>query len=197
MDAFISRKRRRIAGPQEAPSISLVPKGNDLNVISPQADMDEDGDTDFKLALLASLHPHVEKETLLEVLLASQGSVQQASEILTRNKASSPRKMSGLGTEHQASLAAFGIAPVYNNRVRRIPPKKGKTLHLYHPQEIEKNTPCSLILNFLPRDEADALLLELMKESPTYTNLEFQLFDRVVKSPHTFCFYVVRNGYMY
>lgn len=34
------------------------------------------------------------------------------------------------------------------------------------------------------------MLTELLEEAPSYSALDFKLFDRVVKSPHTFCFYV-------
>ena len=68
--------------------------------------------------------------------------------------------------------------------------KKGKTLYLFSPEDIEQHTPCSIIHNFLPPQQANALLQQLLDETPTYDSLEFKLFDRVVTSPHTFCFYV-------
>ena len=68
--------------------------------------------------------------------------------------------------------------------------KKGKTLFLYSPQDIESHTPCSIIHNFLPAHEANALLEELLEESKTFEKETFQLFDRTVESPHTMSFYV-------
>jgi len=68
--------------------------------------------------------------------------------------------------------------------------KKGKTLHLYSPEDIAAHTPCSIIHNFLPAEEADALLEELLLEAPTFERQSFKLFDNVVSSPHTACFYV-------
>ncbi|KAF2786033.1 hypothetical protein K505DRAFT_368577 [Melanomma pulvis-pyrius CBS 109.77] len=185
MDAFVSRKRRCISRPsglQHAQASVLSPP--------PPATVDET-DTDLKLALLASLHPRVEQDSLLEALLVSQGSVDLASEALAQSRSLSPRKRpAASGTRHQSSLSSYGIRSSHGSRARNTPVKKGRTLHLYTAEDIEAHTPCSIIFNFLPREEADAVLLELLHESPTYTNLEFQLFDQVVKSPHSFCFYV-------
>ncbi|KAI7287999.1 hypothetical protein KC345_g150 [Hortaea werneckii] len=68
--------------------------------------------------------------------------------------------------------------------------KKGKTLHLYSPEDIEAHTPCSIVHNFLTSSEADALLRELLGEVPGFRKETFQLFDRTVESPHTMKFYV-------
>jgi hypothetical protein len=189
MDAFVSRKRRRISGLEviQAPT-PLVPK--EAAAKEACALNDDDEDTDLKLALLASLHPKIDQQTLLEALLVSQGSVDYASEALAPrlSKPATLRKTSG--SIYQSSLASCGIASIQEVGVKKILAKKGRPLHLYLPEDVEAHTPCSLILNFLPREEADALLLELLHESSTYRKLEFQLFDRVVESPHTFGFYV-------
>jgi hypothetical protein len=174
MDTFVSRKRRRISEPKPEPDV-------------------EEESTDFKLALLASLHPELDGEVLLEALLASEGSVEHASETLSQSKFVSPKKRataSRIG--HQSSLSTYRIAPpsTGSGPVKRPLTKKGRTLYLYSPDDIEAHTPCSIIYNFLPAEQANALLLELVEQSPTYNSLEFQLFDRVVRSPHTFCFYV-------
>src|SRR5699024_7127643 len=68
--------------------------------------------------------------------------------------------------------------------------KKGRTLHLYSPQDISAHTPCSIIHNFLSSDEANALLSELLAESPHLSRRKFQLFDRTVQSPHSHAIYV-------
>lgn len=41
-----------------------------------------------------------------------------------------------------------------------------------------------------PPSLANALLKELLVEAPSYESITFKLFDNVVKSPHTACFYV-------
>jgi hypothetical protein len=191
MDAFVSRKRRRISDLEAIQaSTPLVPKPAAAKETPTLNDNNSDNDTDLKLALLASLHPKIDHHILLEALLISQGSVDRASEALAPrlSKPATLRKTSG--SVHQSSLSSYGIASAQANGIKKTLAKKGRPLHLYLPEDIEAHTPCSLILNFLPREEADALLLELLQESSTYKKLEFQLFDRVVESPHTFGFYV-------
>jgi hypothetical protein len=179
MDAFVSRKRRRLSASEE---------------VVPSSTKTAEDDTDFKLALLASLHSNVDHASLLEALLASEGSVEAASGLLSSDmRALSPqKKTNSSGVGYQASLASFNIKSdaTLDGAKKRQLTKKGKTLHLYSPEDIANHTPCSIIHNFLPPDEADALLLELLEEAPTFRREKFQLFDRVVESPHTMSFYV-------
>jgi len=166
MDAFVSRKRKRRVEP-----------------------CTDDESTDFKLAVLASLHPAVDESTLLEALLAAEGVVQHASAALAPRTPSPRKRTAGIG--YQSSLSAYRLASSSQpGPAKKALVHKGKTLNLYSPADVEAHTPCSIVHNFLPPEQADALLLELLNESPTYANLEFKLFDRVVQSPHTFCFYV-------
>ncbi|KAF2008509.1 hypothetical protein BU24DRAFT_415867 [Aaosphaeria arxii CBS 175.79] len=188
MDAFVSRKRRRISS--HSPTRKAThsrPQCSDRN------DADDDS-TDFKLAVLASLHPELSEELLLDALLSCDGSTEMASEAISqsnenkrKNSRTSLSKSGVVG--YQSSLASYRVGA--NGGVGKKPlTRRGKTLFLYSPDDIEANTPCSIIHHFLPPAEANALLLELLEDAPTYSNIEFQLFDRVVKSPHTFCFYV-------
>jgi hypothetical protein len=178
MDAFVTRKRRRITPPEELQATAAV----------------DDESTDYKLSVLASLHPALDSNTLLETLLICEGSVSAASETLRREKQASPRKRLAAGTGYQSSI----LSSLSRDSSARPPGKfadqlvkKGRTLHLYDPDEIESLTPCSLIRNFLPAEEANALLEDLIKEAETgWKRATFQLFDRVVQSPHTTCFYV-------
>lgn len=183
MDAFVSRKKRRIEQPSTRKEELPNPTDQD------------DESTDFKLALLASLHPDLGEEILLEALLANEGCVEEASKSLTHNASTpSPRKKhppARNGTGHQTSLRTFSIGSNTNPSIKKRPlTQKGRTLHLYDPADIELHTPCSIIHNFLPPDQADALLKELLAEAPTFSRDSFKLFDRVVSSPHSFCFYV-------
>jgi len=182
MDAFVSRKRKQVAEPpqQVATSSNAPPKEHPGD--------DEDESTDFKLALLASLHPALNQATLLEALLVSNGSVQQASTHLINASTTPPRKRLASSTVgYQSSLSAYRLQSADGKAAKRPLVKKGQTLYLYSPEDIEANTPCSIIHNFLPAKQADALLLELLDEAPTYQSLEFKLFDRIVWAPHTFC----------
>lgn len=185
MDAFVSRKRKRAEAPQKP---ALVPAAPVRRASTPEQ---EEESTDFKLALLASLHPITDETTLLEALLASDGSVEQASVCLAQSTLASPRKRSAnAATGYQSSLSLYRLDSDGSASAKKPLVKKGKTLYLFSPEDIEQHTPCSIIHNFLPPQQANALLQQLLDKTPTYQNLEFKLFDRVVTSPHTFCFYV-------
>jgi len=188
MEAFISRKRRKLS-PEDTPT--------PLKKRAEGEENEEDGEsTDFKLAILASLQPEKSQSVLLDYLLAYEGSVERASEALSATTPPpanvSPRKRSS-ANGYQSSLVAFAK----RNSDGHSPPvpskqmtKKGKTLHLYAPKDVEAHTPCSIIHNFLPPNEAEALLTELLTEAPSFRKETFQLFDRTVESPHTMRFYV-------
>ncbi|EUC49796.1 hypothetical protein COCMIDRAFT_83728 [Bipolaris oryzae ATCC 44560] len=180
MDAFVTRKRKRDEG-------VVKPAVASMRVESGE----EEESTDFKLAILASLHADIDEAALLEALLAADGSVEQASEYLAQSSRSPVRKRPATTTVgYQSSLTSYRIAPPNGTLAKKSVVKKGKTLFLYSPEDIETHTPCSIIHNFLPTKQADALLVELLAESSTYQRFEFKLFDRVVQSPHTYAFYV-------
>ena len=187
MEAFLSKKRPRCsAATQDIRSRSL-PKDLDSN--------EDDTSTDFKLATLASLHPNVDEAALLDLLISAEGSVDAVTEILFASRGDgSSRKRSATGTGYQSSLAAFrrpgSETPDSSSAKRRALTRKGQTLHLYTPENIVAHTPCSIIHNFLPPQQADNLLKELLEEAPTFESQTFKLFDNVVQSPHTACFYV-------
>lgn len=177
MDAFVSRKRRRVQELLPTPPAGQI------------EDRTDEESTDFKLAILASLHPNLDQGILLEALLASDGAVGEASEAVSaRPTPKRPSTASTIG--YQSSLSSYRTTPTDAGLVRKPLVKKGTTLYLYAPEDIEAHTPCSIIHNFLPPEQANALTLELVKEAPSYSKIEFKLFDRVVQSPHTSCFYV-------
>jgi hypothetical protein len=181
MDAFVSRKKRKLSSPDSATTIQ---DDSALNAL-------EDESTDFKLALLSSMHPYIEQQVLLDVLLAHQGSVEAA---LTSLKSSdSPPRKASAATGYQSSLSSFiakSDASEGSAKRTKLLSKKGKTLHLYDPADVAAHTPCSIIHNFLPAEEENTLLEELLKEAPSFERMTFKLFDNVVQSPHTACFYV-------
>lgn len=189
METFTSRKRRRLSPPVT----------DSVSAISTPEDVDEDT-TDLKLALLSSLYPNLAQDIILDCLVTSQGSVEAASQSLApfESRVSlplSPRKRSTIG--YQSSLSSFAApkastnphAPLRSTTTRPLT-RKGRTLHLYSPEDIAAHTPCSIIHNFLPVKEAEDLLKELLEESPTFEKQTFKLFDNVVQSPHSACFYV-------
>lgn len=174
MDNFVSRKRRR-----------LSPPPGDLGHVSHQED---DDSTELKLGMLASLHPHLEQQVLLDILLAHEGSVKAASASLLSQKGFSPKK-NPTQPGYQSSLTGFAVSSETSKRPKLLS-KKGKTLYLYSPEDVAAHTPCSIIHNFLPAKDANELLEELLLEAPSFEKLTFKLFDNVVSSPHTSCFYV-------
>lgn len=184
MDAFVSRKKRKLSiseSPQKPDAIT------DINALSVP---DDDESTDFKLALLSSLHPTVEQAVLLDILLEHNGNVEEASASLSNSEtAPLPMVKKPTAVGYQSSLSTFVSSENSTKRAKTLS-KKGKTLHLYSPEDVAAHTPCSIIHNFLPVEEANALLEELLKEAPTFERQTFKLFDNVVTSPHTACFYV-------
>jgi len=179
MDSFVSRKKRKLSSPSKSTTTE------EISALSAP----DDESTDFKLALLSSTHPDIEQQVLLDVLLAHEGSVGKVLDSL--RSPGSPPKKSSAATGYQSSLSGFVAT---NDAIatpgKKLLSKKGKTLHLYSPEDVAKHTPCSIIHNFLPAEEANALLEELLKEAPTFERMTFRLFDNVVQSPHTACFYV-------
>ena len=178
----MTRKKRK-SSPDPRPTITATP-GDDMHEES----------TDLKLAILSSLHPDIGQDTLLDILLAHDGSVEATSQTLK-----APRLLkkpgAGIGVASQASLRSFAISsgsadasPVPKRT--RLLSRKGATLHLYDPHDISEHTPCTIILNFLPAEEANTLLLELLEESKSFEKITFKLFDNVVSSPHTSGFFV-------
>lgn len=161
--------------------------------------VEDDEPTEVKLAILSSVHPGFSQEALLDVLLAHNGSVAEASASLCANGsgmslASSRKSVSMVGA--QTSLRTFA-SPSPSRREGGPSPKKprllsrkGATLHLFDPADIAEHTPCSLVRNFLPSDLASELLKEMLEEAKTFEKITFKLFDNVVSSPHTSSFYV-------
>ena len=194
MDAYVSRKRQRFSPKDEEP------KSN-----QERSDPSTEDSTDIKLAILLSLFPAIKQDELLDILVSCEGSVEAASSTLSvqGSAADTPRvkkraASGSLGMQTSLSSHVFtttedGVMKSINEiRNKRKPPptKKGKTLHLYSPEDIAAYTPCTIIHNFLPPEEANKLLQELLDESKYLTRSEFQLFNRTVQSPHTHAVYV-------
>lgn len=181
MDTF-SRTKRKLPAPEE----SIYD--------------DENESTEVKLAVLSSLHPTMSQGSLLEALLAHEGSVEAASTSILEDLLRSPsKKRIKPSVGHQTSLRLF--ASKTSTEERSVSPKrarplskKGTTLHLYDPEDVAENTPCSIIHNFLPPEEANDLLKEMLDESNSFEKVSFKLFDNVVQSPHTSSFYVASEA---
>ncbi|OJK04495.1 hypothetical protein ASPACDRAFT_19843 [Aspergillus aculeatus ATCC 16872] len=171
MDRYLSRKRARSP---PAPTCS-----------------DEDS-TDMKLARLASLFPNMALDALMEILLSTGGCVETATTTIQAQASLYPlkrRSTAGATPAIQTSLNAHMRISHHPDKKRSLT-RKGKTLHLYSPEDIAAHTPCTIIHNFLPAEQANALLLELLDESQHFSRYRFQLFDRTVQSPHSASIYV-------
>lgn len=162
---------------------------------------EEEDSTDVKLAILSSLHPFRSQEDILEILLSCDGSVDVATEILSNKSPTRyvKRRQTIPGIQSAISFSPAtgvisGTSPTKSNQSIKPPlqpiTRKGKTLHLFTPEDIAKHTPCSIIHNFLPSTLANSLLTELLAESTSYSTIRFKIFERTVQSPHTACFYV-------
>ena len=188
MHPFFSPKKRKLLSVEEIEERSNR-TGNPPN---------GDDDTDLKIATLASLFPLVDSSVLLEMLILADGSMEVASQRLEIFKEDERARetlpsMSPKGVGYQSSLSSYkNFLPARSgkNSPSTILTKKGKILHLYSPEDVAAHTPCSIIHNFLSADQAERLLRELLKEAPTFERQTFKVFDNVVQSPHSACFYV-------
>lgn len=195
MEAFVSRKRRRLSPlydelQEESLRSKITPK-----IHNDQEEEEEEDSTDVKLATLASLYPHVDQDALLDSLVEAEGSIASACQALdVLAQVISPKKKGRGAIGYQTSLAAFRRSnEIHQGSAAKRPrtlTRKGQTLHLYTPEDIAAHTPCSIIHNFLPAEEAEELLKELLEAAPTFERQTFKLFDNVVQSPHSACFYV-------
>lgn len=191
MDSSFSRKRRNLSPlrdelPEEIPSSKYKLEHEEAT---------ENESTDVKLATLASLYPAVTQEALLDSLINADGSVIAVCEAFDASSYELlAKKSSKKGVGHQTSLAAFrrsdDIQLGTASKKLKTLTRKGQTLHLYTPEDIAAHTPCSIIHDFLPAGEATLLLEELLEAAPTFEKQIFKLFDNVVQSPHSACFYV-------
>lgn len=157
---------------------------------SPAAAQQDDEPTEVKLAMLSSRHPNIDQETLMDILLAHEGSVEAAFESLQEFPSETKKTGSGV-VGYQQSLRHFAKpGDASSPSKKRIKSKKGSTLHLFDPEDVAEHTPCTIIHNFLPQELANNLLRELLKEADSFEQNTFKLFDNVVSSPHTSSFYM-------
>ncbi len=153
-------------------------------------DEDDHEPTEVKLAMLSSLHPQLDQDALLDVLLAHDGSVKEASASLQKFRPE-PNKSGVIG--YQQSLRQYTLPAGSSDSsppAKKLKSKRGSTLHLFDPEDVAEHTPCTIIHNFLAAEVANDLLRELLKESESFERITFKVFDNVVSSPHTSSFFV-------
>lgn len=192
MERYLSRKRKRLVSPPNDHSPLLQKRTSSSSRL--QVNEDYEDSTDLKLAILASLDSKSSYGDLLDLLINCGGSIDDASAVITQqgsNPISSRKRPSPFGL--QSSLPFTGsnaTSPSESLKSTKLLTRKGKTIHLFRPADVAAYTPCSIIHNFLPAEEATSLLKELLAETPTFPRATFKLFDHVVQSPHSACFYV-------
>jgi hypothetical protein len=200
MDAFVTKRTRATTATsrKRKSSPELVHPDNVAN----DSHGAHDEPTDVKLAILASLHPDLDQEALLDILLAHDGDVEATCQTLKASPRSHSQMSRKPGTggsvaAQSSLLRSFAVTPASpdslgpsSSKRPKLLSRKGATLHLYDPQDIAEHTPCTIIHNFLLAEEANSLLQELLKESESFEKITFKLFDNVVSSPHTSGFYV-------
>ncbi|KAL4909847.1 hypothetical protein BDW74DRAFT_44786 [Aspergillus multicolor] len=183
MDRYISRKRLRSP---DAPHAAISE--------------DDDAPTDIKLAQLLSLFPDTPQDTLLDILVSCGGSVESTAATITEQKHIPLKRPKTTATAIQTSLTShIAVSPgkkdengndLVPKRPRNPLVQKGKTLYLFSPEDVSAHTSCTIIHNFLPPEQANALLLELLDESQHFSRYQLQIFERTVESPHSTCVYV-------
>ncbi|KAJ4420684.1 hypothetical protein N0V85_000506 [Neurospora sp. IMI 360204] len=203
MDRFVTRGKRKAESTLEE-NVDTTQAQQSITILHNPIDNNPDGDgesTDIKLAILASLHPGFSHDTLLDLLIAHEGSVEATREALKGAQYAGTAKKKPSGITSQVSLRSFavpsttpdgdhGSASGATPKKPKLLSRKGATLHLYDPSDISTHTPCTVIHNFLPPLVANALLVELLEEAKTFGKTTFKLFDNVVSSPHTSGFFV-------
>ncbi|KAL4780527.1 hypothetical protein BJX76DRAFT_360786 [Aspergillus varians] len=186
MDRYLSRKRPR--SPQVEPQTVTA--------------ADDDDSTDIKLAQLVSLFADTPQDTLLDILVSCGGVVETAITTITEQKQTQlPKRPKTTGAPGiQTSLTSHilvspgkgeneGDSALKRQQTQAPVVQKGKTLYLFSPEDVAAHTSCTIIHNFLPPEQANALLLELLDESQYFSRYKLQIFDRTVESPHSTCSY--------
>ena len=183
------------------------------NYITPTSQMSthkskpSDDDTDSKLAVLTSIFPNYSLDSLLDVLISCNGSILETKTLLDGAdlRSSRPDGNASFGTfatteqqikpttaSKQITLKRFfrdcegteskpSALAIKKQRLET----KGKPIHLYDPDDVRSLLPCTLHFGVFPKELADRLLTTMLKESETWEENKFNMFDRDVSSPHT------------
>lgn len=159
-------------------------------------------DTDTKIQQIISVYNEITTESALELLISCNGRVVDVLQLLDSTLGTKSCKKVHK-SEYQATLKRFidqkdSIALLKKPRTNI----KGKTIHIFDPEQVKQLLPCTMNLQVFPSDIADELLRFLLKDSQNWTENRFYMFDRHVASHHTNSFYtdnetVLREGATY
>lgn len=221
MDAFVTRhKRRKLRTPPPSlplpPSLpqteALVEGGREDDRVgetqTASTEPDDDGDdesTEVKLAMLASLLEgtgSMDQDAVLDLLLAYDGSVEAAAAAVQSGqwRPETPSKNawktgSGVVGQQTSLRSLLHAGTMTGAPATTLLSKRGRTLSLYDPADVDAHTPCTLVHNFLPPEMANDLLREMLAEAKTFgPPYRFKLFDQVVSSPHTSRLYLASSS---
>lgn len=146
----------------------------------------EDLDTDTKLAILSSVFVDTPTEDLLERLISCDGVLKNAIQAQSALNTTPLPASGSLGNNPEARQVKLQ----WHGAAEPLKRKNEPVLEIHRAEQIESVVPCALILNVLPGSLAKELLLDMLRESQTWSQGYFKLFDRTVTSPHVAGFYL-------
>jgi alkylated DNA repair dioxygenase AlkB len=157
-------------------------------------------DTETKLEQITSVYNEISPETALEMLISCNGKVAEVLELLGPTAAEFTK--SAPKSEYQSTLKRFVDQEPLSFSKKLRTDVKGKTIHIFDPEQVEHLVPCTMKLKVFPPDLADKLLQFLLEDSQTWTQNQFYMFERQVASHHTTAFYtdnetILREGATY
>jgi hypothetical protein len=167
-----------------------------------------DTDTDVLLALTASLLEDGERRdesALLDALLDAKGDPTAAAELVRKRGSKSKRSRGFLDdwissdspnksarksiAQDQANTETSAVSAAGTSRT----PVQHPPIILSKPEDIAKQTPCTLHTSLLPPRLAGQLYYELVDKSTQWKPNKWWLFDRLVESPHKTTFLVRKD----
>ncbi len=150
-------------------------------------------DTECIIRQLGDAYPHIERATLLELLVACDGSKTAtehmideslpATSTLKKRKADKPRYQSSLSSllpKRLKTPSPAAATPVSGGR------NVGKVIRLYHPDDVRAHLHpyVSLHRSFLPHQLSNDLLQDLVDNTHKFSPHEFYLFGQPCKADH-------------
>ncbi|EGV60098.1 hypothetical protein PSN45_002161 [Yamadazyma tenuis] len=154
--------------------------------------------TSEKLRILGLEYPDANKEVLRELLVACDDSLVQMRLILDQSfqrvkNATSPQYQSSVDSMLGSSSKKRKVDP-------HAPPRdsRSKVVMLHTEDQVREalHPYVSLHRNFLPREDADKVLVALMNNKHRYNAQQFYLFDQVCKTKSRSAFYYVPEDFV-
>lgn len=149
--------------------------------------------TDRKIEVLKKEYPGIEEETLLELLIACDGSAEATMSMINDSFPTIQRKRK-VGALYQTSITSL-IAPVSKQKKLKVLSGRKKVITLNTADEVEQHLApyVSFHKSFLPTDLADRTLGYLVTQTDKVSPNEFYLFDNLCKANHSLGFFHTPN----